>query len=63
METFLQDKKIKCSLFILIIIIGLFTLASFVNEVKKGDNEGNGSQPTNTITVSGTGEVSAVSDI
>ena len=63
METFLQDKKIKCSLFILIIIIGLFTLASFLNEVKKGDNEGNSSQPTNTITVSGTGEVSAVSDI
>lgn len=63
METFLQDKKIKCSLFILIIIIGLFTLASFVNEVKKGDNEGSANQPVNTITVSGTGEVSAVSDI
>jgi uncharacterized protein YggE len=63
METFLQDKKIRISLFILIIIIGLFTLASFVNEVKKGDNEGSANQPVNTITVSGTGEVSAVSDI
>ncbi|MFA6355217.1 MAG: SIMPL domain-containing protein [Candidatus Paceibacterota bacterium] len=62
METFLQDKKIKFSLFLLIIIIGLFTLASFVNEVKKGENEGTNSQ-TNTITVSGTGEVLAVSDI
>jgi uncharacterized protein YggE len=63
METFLQDKKIRISLFILIIIIGLFTLASFVNEVKKGGNESTNGQPTNTITVAGTGEVSAVSDI
>lgn len=63
MEIFLQDKKIRISLFILIIIIGLFTLASFINEVKKGDNEGGANQPVNTITVSGIGEVSAVSDI
>jgi len=63
METFLKDKKIRISLFILIIIIGLFTLASFINEVKKGDHEGGINQPVNTITVSGTGEVSAVSDI
>lgn len=63
METFLQDKKIRISLFILIIIIGLFTLASFINEVRKGDNEGGANQPVNTITVPGTGEVSAVSDI
>lgn len=63
METFLQDKKIRISLFILIIIISLFTLASFINEVRKGDNEGGANQPVNTITVSGTGEALAVSDI
>lgn len=63
METFLQDKKIKCSLFILIIIIGLFTLASLVNEVRKSGDESNNGQSTNTITVSGSGEVLAVSDI
>ena len=63
METFLQDKKIKFSLFILIIIIGLFILASFINEVRKDGHEGGANQAVNTITVAGTGEVSAVSDI
>lgn len=63
METFLKDKKISISVFILIVIIGLFTLASFVNAVKESKYIGRGNQPANTISISGKGEVSAVSDI
>ena len=63
METFIKDKKISISVFILIIIISLFTLAKFINEVKSSKYIGRGNQPANTISVSGTGEVSAVSDI
>ena len=63
METFIKDKKISISVFILIIIISLFTLAKFINEVKESKYIGRGNQPANTISVSGTGEVLAVSDI
>jgi len=63
METFLKDKKVSIAVFILIIIIGLFTLAKIVNEVKQSNYIGRGNQPANTISVSGKGEVSAVSDI
>jgi len=63
METFLKEKKIKCSIFILIVVISLFTVAKFVNEVKNSSYVGRGNQPVNTITVSGTGEILAVSDI
>ena len=63
METFLKDKKISISVFVLIVIIGLFTLAKFVNEVRESKYVGRGNQPVNTISVSGKGEVSAVSDI
>jgi uncharacterized protein YggE len=63
METFLKDKRISVAVLILIIIISLFTLARFVNEVKGSSYVGRGNQPSNTISVSGTGEILAVSDI
>jgi len=63
METFLKDKKLSVSVFILVIIISVFTLARFVNEVKNSKYVGRGNQPANTISVSGEGEELAVSDI
>ncbi|HAE36474.1 MAG: outer membrane protein [Candidatus Nomurabacteria bacterium GW2011_GWF2_35_66] len=63
METLLNNKRITCAVFILLIIISLFTLARFVNEIKQSQYVGRGNQPSNTISVSGTGEVLAVSDI
>ena len=63
MENTLNNKRIGIALFILIIIISLFTLAKFVNEVKNTKYVGRGNQPANTISVSGEGEVLAVSDI
>lgn len=63
METFLKDKKISISVFILIIIISLFTVAKLVNEVKANAYVGKGNQPANVISVTGTADVSAVADI
>jgi len=63
METFLNNKKISVSVFILIIIVSLFTVAKLVNEVKSSSYVGKGNQPANVISVSGTGDVLAVSDI
>jgi len=63
METFLKDKKISISVFILVIVLSLFTIAKIVNEVKASPYIGKGNQPTNTIYVNGTGDVMAVSDI
>jgi hypothetical protein len=59
METFLKDKKISISVFILIVVVSLLTVSKLVSEVKtvtRGDY-------SNMITVSGSGEVLAVSDI
>ena len=63
METFLNDKKISVSVFILLVVVSLFTVAKLVNEVKQSSYVGRGSQPSNIISVSGSGEVTAVSDI
>ncbi len=63
METFLQDKKIKVSVLILLIVVSLFTVAKFINEVKGSSYVGRGNQPANVISVEGKGEVLAVSDI
>jgi uncharacterized protein YggE len=63
METFLNVKKISISVFILIVIVSCYFVVKTVNEVKNSDYVGRGNQPVNTITVSGTGEVLAVSDI
>lgn len=63
METFLNIKKISISVFILLVIVSLYFVAKTVNEVKNSNYIGRGNQPMSTITVSGTGEVLAVSDI
>ncbi len=63
METFLNDKKISVSVFILLVVISLLTVAKLVNEVKGSSYVGRGKQPVNTISVSGKGEVVAISDI
>lgn len=63
METFLNNKRISVSVFILIIIVSLFTVAKFVNEVKGSSYIGRAGQSVNTISVSGSGDVVAVSDI
>ncbi|HLP86322.1 MAG TPA: SIMPL domain-containing protein [Candidatus Paceibacterota bacterium] len=63
METFLNDKKISVSVFILLVIVSLFTVAKLVNEVKQSPYVGRGAQPSNVISVTGSGEVTAVSDI
>ncbi|NVN96852.1 SIMPL domain-containing protein [Candidatus Nomurabacteria bacterium] len=60
METFLNVKKISISVFILIIIISCYFVVKTVNEVK---NSNDINKQVNTITVSGTGEMLAVSDI
>jgi uncharacterized protein YggE len=63
METFLKDKKLSISVFILLIIVSLFTIAKLVNEIKSSAYVGRGNQPANIISVDGTGDVLAVSDI
>ena len=63
METFLKDKKISVSVFILVIVLSLFVVVKLVNEVKGSSYVGRGNQPANVISVSGSGDVLAVSDI
>jgi uncharacterized protein len=60
METFLKDKKISISVFILIVVVSLFTVTKLVSEVRDISlNNYNG----DVISVEGGGEVLAVSDI
>lgn len=63
METFLNNKKIKCSVLILLVVLSLFTVAKLVNEIKQSPYIGRGNQPLSTISVSGSADVMAVSDI
>lgn len=63
METLLHNKKFISASVVLIILLSLFVAALFMNEVKSGDYVGRGSQPANVISVSGKGEVHAISDI
>lgn len=63
METFLKDNKIKAAVFTLLVIVSLFTIAKLFNEIKSNSYVGRGNQPANVISVNGTGEVLAVSDI
>lgn len=63
METFLKDKKISVSVFILLVVLSLFVVVKFINEIKLSSYVGRGNQPANVISVSGSGEVLAVSDI
>ncbi len=61
METFLNNKKVSVSVFVLLIIISCYFVVKTVSEVRDIDNKGD--KQVNTITVSGKGEVTAVSDI
>jgi len=63
METYLKDKKISVSVFILLIVLSLFVVVKFINEIKLSSYVGRGNQPANVISISGSGEVLAVSDI
>lgn len=63
METFLKDNKIKVSVFILIVVVSLFTVAKLVNEVKLSSSINRGTQSYNVISVEGSGEILAVADI
>jgi len=63
METLLNNKRVTCSVFILLIVLSLFVLVKFINEVKLSSYVGRGNQPSNVISISGTGDVLAVSDI
>jgi uncharacterized protein len=63
MDTFLKDKKINTTVFVLLVIVSLLTLAKFINEVKSSSYVGRGNQPANVISVNGSGDVVAVSDI
>lgn len=62
MQTFLQDKKVKVSVLVLLIAVSLFTIVKFINEIKLSSHIGNDSM-MKTISVTGEGEVLAVSDI
>ena len=63
METLLNNKRVTCSVFILLVVLSLFVAAKFINEVKSSSYVGRGNQPANVISVDGKGEVLAVSDI
>jgi len=52
MDTFLKDKKFNTIVFILLLVVSLFFIAKFVNEVKQSNYIGRGNQPANTISVS-----------
>ena len=60
METFLKDKKINVSVFILIVVVSLFTIVKLVNEIRTVPEH---NYTGDVISVSGSGEVLAVSDI
>jgi len=63
METLLNNKRISCSVFILLVVLSLFVAVKFINEVKSSSYVGRGNQPANVISVTGTGDVLATSDI
>ncbi|MFA6251368.1 MAG: SIMPL domain-containing protein [Candidatus Paceibacterota bacterium] len=60
METFLKDKKISVSVFILIVVVSLFTITKLVNEVRTMPER---NYTGDVISVEGSGEILAVSDI
>ncbi len=63
METILTNKRFIRVVIIFMVLLSLFTLAKFINEVKSSEYVGRGNQQPNVISVSGKGEVMAVSDI
>jgi hypothetical protein len=63
METLLKDKKFSILLVILLVAVSLFTFTKFVNEVKLNKYIGHNPQTTNSISFTGKGEITALSDI
>lgn len=63
METFLKDKKISVSVFVLLVVLSVFLFVKLINEIKLSSYVGRGNQPANVISVSGSGEILAVADI
>lgn len=63
METLLNNKKFIKAAIALVVLLSLFVLALFINEVKSSSYIGRESQPLPSITVTGKGEVTAVSNI
>ncbi|TRZ75504.1 MAG: hypothetical protein D4R94_06675, partial [Chitinophagaceae bacterium] len=62
-QTLLNNKKITCSVFTLLVVLSLFIAVKFINEIKGSAYVGRGNQPANVISVDGKGEVLVVSDI
>ncbi len=60
METFLKDKKINISVFILLVAVSLFTVAKLVSEIKIISQD---QYAADSISVEGKGEVVAIADI
>ncbi len=63
MDEMLKNKNVANSLIGLIIVLSLFTFVRFINEIKQSSYVGREYQNVATISVKGSGEVSAVSDI
>lgn len=66
MENFLKDKRIEGALgaiSLLALVISVFFIIKIVGEIKAFNHIGRENYPTNTITVAGKGEVTAVSNI
>ena len=63
METLLNNKKFIKASVVLVVLLSLFVFTLFINEVKSNNYIGHSNQPSATISVTGKGEVTAVSDI
>lgn len=63
METFLQDKRIKVLVLVLLVVVSLLTAVKVINEIKQNAFIGSDEIINKTISVTGSGEVIAISDI
>ncbi len=63
METLLSNKKFIKASICLVGLLSIFVIVLVINEIRSSAYIGQGSQPPATISVSGSGEVMAVSDI
>lgn len=62
MQELLKDKKVNITIFILLVVLGLFLFVQFINSIKTNQYIGR-EYNVNTIYVTGESEVAAVSDI
>lgn len=63
MENFLNNKQVRSSFLLVMFSLSLLMLMKFINEVKSSHYVGHENIPPYTISVTGKGEVMAVSDI